>query len=84
MGMTQGLIAALIAEITLPHLRGTAFALYYLTSGTAVLIGNSVAGYLSDVMGGAVGAFWGGAVFTVLAALYLMKVMKESSVQENQ
>jgi len=78
MGMTQGLIAALIAETTLPHLRGTAFALYYLTSGTAVLIGNSVAGYLSDVMGGAVGAFWGGALFTALSALYLMSVMKKS------
>ncbi|MBY0281321.1 MAG: MFS transporter [Alphaproteobacteria bacterium] len=81
MGMTQGLIAALIAETTLPHLRGTAFAFYYLTSGTAVLIGNSVAGYLSDMMGGAVGAFWGGAVFTVLAAIYLMKVMREPSMQ---
>eukprot|EP01037_Dinobryon_pediforme_P013438 gene13438-13553_t len=83
MGMTQGLIAALIAETTLSHLRGTAFALYYLTSGTAVLIGNSVAGYLSDVMGGAVGAFWGGAVFTVLAATYLVKVVKESAVKGN-
>ncbi len=80
MGMTQGLIAALIAETTLPHLRGTAFALYYLTSGTAVLIGNSVAGYLSDYMGGAVGAFWGGAVFTILAAAYLVKVMRSTRV----
>ena len=71
MGMTQGLIAALIAETTLPHLRGTAFALYYFTSGVAVLIGNSVAGYLSDLMGGAVGAFWGGALFTMIAAAYL-------------
>ncbi len=80
MGMTQGLIAALIAETTLPHLRGTAFALYYLTSGTAVLIGNSLAGYLSDYMGGAVGAFWGGTVFTILAAAYLVKVMRSTRV----
>jgi MFS family permease len=77
MGMTQGLISALIAETTLPHLRGTAFALYYLSSGVAVLIGNSVAGFLSDFVGGAVGAFWGGAVFTLLAAGYLVKVMRK-------
>ena len=81
MGMTQGLISALIAETTLPHFRGTAFALYYLTSGTAVLIGNLIAGYLSDIMGGAIGAFWGGAVFTGLAAVYLVKVMRDSNTE---
>lgn len=75
MGMTQGLIAALVAENTLPHLRGTAFALYYLTSGTAVLIGNWVAGYLSDLSGGVIGAFWGGLVFTLCAALALIRMM---------
>jgi MFS family permease len=87
MGMTQGLIAALVAENTLPHLRGTAFALYYLTSGTAVLIGNTIAGYLSDTvsgfgaLGSTVGAFWGGALFTLMAAVALMRVM--SSIKKS-
>ncbi|MCX7338205.1 MAG: MFS transporter [Alphaproteobacteria bacterium] len=73
MGMTQGLISALIAESTLPNLRGTAFALYYLTCGTAVFIGNIVAGQLSDWCDG--GAFWGGLVFALLSAAYLIFVL---------
>lgn len=78
MGMTQGLIATLVAENTLAHLRGTAFALYYLTSGFAVLIGNYVAGFLSDHHGSTIGAFKGGLVFSSLAALYLLYVIKKN------
>jgi MFS family permease len=69
MGMTQGLIAAMIAESTLKHLRGTAFALYYFTSGTAVLLGNTLAGRLSDTMGTS-GAFWVGLFFSSLSLMY--------------
>ena len=76
MGMTQGLIATLVAENTLPNLRGTAFALYYLTSGVAVLIGNYVAGFLADYYHSTAGAFRGGLVFSGLSALYLFRVIK--------
>ena len=76
MGMTQGLIATLVAENTLPNLRGTAFALYYLTSGVAVLIGNYVAGFLADYYSSTAGAFKGGLVFSSLSALYLFWVIK--------
>lgn len=68
MGMTQGLIASMIAQYTLPHLRGTAFALYYLSSGVCLLIGNTLAGYMADKMG-MVGAFWSGLIFTSLSAI---------------
>ncbi len=77
MGMTQGLIATLVAENTLAHLRGTAFALYYLTSGFAVLIGNYVAGFLSDHHASTIGAFKGGLVFSSLSALYLFYLIKK-------
>ncbi|MES2252413.1 MAG: MFS transporter [Pseudomonadota bacterium] len=77
MGMTQGLLGTLVAESTLPHLRGTAFALYYLVMGFAVLCGNHVAGTLSDWMHGAVGAFWGGLFFTVAAGVYLAIVLRK-------
>jgi len=80
MGMTQGLIATLVAENTLPHLRGTAFALYYLTSGFAVLIGNYVAGFLSDHHGSTIGAFKGGLVFSSVAALYLFFVIRKNRI----
>ena len=79
LGMTQGLLGALIAESTLPHLRGTAFALYYFVAGVAVLTGNHVAGALSDWMDGAIGAFWGGLFFTTAAAMYLALMLRKKS-----
>ena len=77
MGMTQGLIATLVAENTLPNLRGTAFALYYLTSGVAVLIGNYIAGLLVDHCGSTAGAFKSGFVFSSLSAGYLLWIIKK-------
>ncbi len=44
MGMTQGLLSALVAEATPPGLRGTAFGVFGLATGMALLIGNGVAG----------------------------------------
>jgi MFS family permease len=74
MGMTQGLLSTMVAESTPADLRGTAFALYYLCIGGAVLIGNFVAGRLADTFG-IQGAFYGGAVFTCLAALALLTLI---------
>ena len=71
MGMTQGLIGTLIAESTLPHLRGTAFALYYFIAGIAVLTGNYSAGHASDLLNNVTGAFYCGLFFTSLSAAYL-------------
>lgn len=70
LGMTQGLIAASIAQATPADLRGTAFALYYLTIGTSVYFGNEIAGHLSEHYG-LVAAFWGGGSFTTLACFAL-------------
>lgn len=68
MGMTQGVLSALIAQSTPSDFRGTAFALYYLVAGISVLIGNTIAGKLSDIYG-LRGAFAGGLIFTSLAAM---------------
>jgi len=51
MAMTQGLMATLIASHAPPDLRGTAFGLFNLASGIAMLIGNVVAGGLWDMAG---------------------------------
>lgn len=75
MGMTHGILSALIAENTLPHLRGTAFAMYYLTTGVAVLLGNTIAGFLAEHFYS--GAFYGGLIFTSLSGLYFYKLAKE-------
>ncbi len=75
LGIMQGLVSTLIAESTPAHLRGTAFAIYYLTAGTSVLIGNVIAGRFADIFGLA-GAFWGGAGFTIAAIIALLLMMR--------
>lgn len=81
MGMTQGILATLVAESTPAELRGTAFALYYFTAGIAVLIGNTLAGKLSDIIG-STGCFMGGLVFTVLASILLfLRIRRSNSVK---
>lgn len=80
MGMTQGLLKALISEATPAKLRGTAFALFYLTSGIAVLCGNTIAGRMSDIYG-IPGAFVGGGTFTTISAIILFFVIRQEKRQ---
>lgn len=68
MGVTQGLLRAMVAETTPAHFKGTAFAIFYFVSGIAILLGNLVAGYLADLFGPK-GAFLGGGSFTLLTLL---------------
>ena len=75
LGIMQGLSSTLIAEASPPHLRGTAFAIYYFTAGTSVLIGNVCAGKFADLFG-LVGAFWGGLGFTLAAIVALFVMMR--------
>lgn len=75
MGMTQGLLSAIIAEEAPADLRGTAFALYYFCVGGSAMTGNIIAGRLSDTYGIA-GCFYGGAVFTALAVAALFIVIR--------
>ncbi len=77
MGITQGILSAIIAENTLDHLKGTAFAMYYCVVGLAVLIGNPIAGYLSKTLKSVTGAFWGGLFFTSCSAILLIFVIKK-------
>lgn len=46
MGMTQGLFAALVADTTPERLRGTAFGVFHLVSGLAMLLASVAAGWL--------------------------------------
>ena len=70
MGMTQGLLAAMVADNAPAHLRGTAFGFFNLASGVAMLIASILAGLLWDTLGSAV-TFYAGALFS-LAALTLL------------
>ena len=66
MGLTQGPLAALVADAGPEELRGTAFGVFNLVSGVAMLAASIVAGALWDVTGPA-GTFLAGAAFTAVA-----------------
>ena len=70
MGMTQGLLATMVADTAPADLRGTAFGLFNLVSGVAMLVASGLAGWLWDTQG-ASATFVGGAVFAVMALLFL-------------
>ncbi|MGH8662225.1 MAG: MFS transporter [Burkholderiales bacterium] len=71
MGMTQGLLATMVAGAAPAHLRGTAFGFFNLVGGGAVLIASVLAGLLWDQLGAAV-TFYAGAAFSILALALLM------------
>lgn len=66
MGLTQGLLAALVADTAPPELRGTAFGMFNLVSGVALLAASIMAGALWDMIGPA-GTFVAGALITAVA-----------------
>jgi MFS family permease len=73
MGFTQGLFATLIAEAAPEELRGTAFGLFNLITGLALLFASIIAGALWD-MAGPQGTFLAGAGFAVLALISLIPI----------
>lgn len=71
MGMTQGLLAKMVADTTPNDLRGTAYGFFNLASGIAMLIASVLAGLLWDTLG-AQSTFYAGAVFCSFTLLALM------------
>jgi len=71
MGMTQGLLARMVADTAPEDLRGTAFGFFNLVSGVAMLLASVAAGLLWDQRG-ASATFHAGAVFCALALLGLL------------
>ena len=71
MGLTQGLLAALVAGVAPDDLRGTAFGVFNLACGIALLIASALAGWLWDAYGPAL-TFYVGAGFTALAGVGLL------------
>jgi MFS family permease len=62
MGATQGLLSALVVHNVPSHLRGTAFGLYSLITGAALLVASVLAGWLWTVVGPGA-TFTAGAIF---------------------
>ena len=68
LGMTQGLLSALVADAAPADLRGTAFGMFNLVSGIALLAASALAGLLWDRLG-APFTFYAGAALSALALL---------------
>jgi MFS family permease len=70
MGMTQGLLATMVADTAPTDLRGTAYGFFNLVSGLALLVASVLAGVLWDQLGAAF-TFCAGAAFCVVALVAL-------------
>lgn len=70
MAMTQGLLAAMVADTSPADLRGTGYGFFNLLSGIAMLIASGTAGWLWEYWG-ATTTFIAGIGFAVLALLLL-------------
>ena len=66
MGLTQGLLAALVADAVPAERAGTAFGWFNLLTGLFLLLASALAGVLWDSLG-APATFLAGAAFSVLA-----------------
>ncbi|MDR2880707.1 MAG: MFS transporter [Azoarcus sp.] len=78
MGMSQGLLATMVAAVAPAELRGTAFGVFNLASGVAVLFACVVAGGLWDGFGAAY-TFYAGACFCVLTLVLLRMAPRDVS-----
>jgi MFS family permease len=67
MGFTQGVLSAMVAHTAPVELRGTAFGVFNLAGGIAMLISSALAGGLWSFVGPGA-TFWAGAFFAVACA----------------
>jgi MFS family permease len=70
MGMTQGLLATMVADTAPEDLRGTAYGFFNLMSGLAMLVASALAGLLWEQLGASF-TFYAGAVFCCVALVGL-------------
>jgi MFS family permease len=73
LGLSQGILASLVADTTPPAYRGTAFGVFNLVSGLGLLLASVLAGALWDARGPAA-AFTVGAGIAALAVLLVLRL----------
>ena len=71
MGLTQGVLTALVADTAPAELRGTAFGVFNLVSGIALLLASAIAGILWDRISPSA-PFWAGAIVASAALCFWM------------
>lgn len=78
LGLTQGILATLVADVAPAEFRGTAFGVINLLSGAGLLLASGGAGLLWDVYGAPV-AFAAGSAIALLAALTAMLMRRPAA-----
>ena len=75
LGLTQGVFAAMVADVAPEDLRGTAFGVFHVVTGIALLVASVGAGLLWDIFGSTVAFSMAAtlATFGVLAFTFLQK-----------
>lgn len=74
MGLTQGVLSSLIADIAPTHLRGTAFGLFNLVNGIGLLFASLLAGLIWQMLGAPITFFFGAA--TALCTLIMLGLLQ--------
>ena len=75
MGLTQGILASLVADTAPAEFRGTAFGAFNLVSGAALLAASALAGWLWQAHGPAA-TFWCGAAISAISLPLLVLVAR--------
>jgi MFS family permease len=78
LGLTQGVISALIADVAPGELRGTAFGVFNLVSGLVLLGGSAGAGLMWDRITPAA-PFYAGAGIALLGALATFALPRQAT-----
>lgn len=81
MGMTQGLLAAMVAKTAPAELRGTAFGMFNLVSGIALLVASTGAGVLWHFLGSSATFLFGAVACS--AALIALACTNTTSARPN-
>ena len=79
MGMTQGLLSALVADEAPANLRASAFGVFNFASGVALLLASLIAGFLWEQIGPSA-TFIAGAAFTALGLCVLFLTRRANPV----
>ena len=83
MALTQGLFSKLVADTAPVRLRGTAFGIFNMVSGGALLLASVIAGSLWSVFG-APATFIAGGSFAFVAAMGLLLYRREPKASDKQ
>lgn len=72
LGLSQGVLSAMVADAAPAHLRGTAFGLFHLVSGVALLVSSTMAGLVWERFGPPATFLLGAAVTALCIALVVL------------